>query len=107
VVHKAEKKSDHEVEVRAITYKTNDEEFNETILDYKGQPQISSMISKLCSYNRRTEFIIKVLNDFIRVPSCDSKYEEYLNAESKVNRKLPIADQRIHCCLHFIPPGHT
>lgn len=37
----------------------------------------------------------------------DSKYEEYLNAESKVNRKLPISDQRVHCCLHFIAPGHT
>ncbi len=37
----------------------------------------------------------------------DNKYEEYLNAESKVNRKLPISDQRIHCCLYFISPGHT
>lgn len=37
----------------------------------------------------------------------DNKYEEYLNAESKVNRKLPIGDQRIHCCLYFISPGHT
>lgn len=37
----------------------------------------------------------------------DSKYEEYLNAESKVIRKLPISDQRIHCCLYFISPGHT
>lgn len=37
----------------------------------------------------------------------DNKYEEYLNAESKINRKLPIGDQRVHCCLHFIAPGHT
>lgn len=37
----------------------------------------------------------------------DSKYEEYLSSESKVNRKLPINDQRIHCCLFFISPGHT
>ncbi|CAF0738471.1 unnamed protein product [Brachionus calyciflorus] len=37
----------------------------------------------------------------------DNKYEEYLNAESKINRKLPIVDNRIHCCLHFIAPGHT
>jgi septin 7 len=41
------------------------------------------------------------------VDYLDSKYEEYLNAESKVNRKLPINDQRIHCCLYFIAPGHT
>lgn len=37
----------------------------------------------------------------------DGKYEEYLSSESKVNRKLPINDQRIHCCLFFISPGHT
>lgn len=41
------------------------------------------------------------------VEYIEGKYEEYLNAESKVNRKLPIADQRIHCCLYFIAPGHT
>jgi len=37
----------------------------------------------------------------------DSKYEDYLSAESKVNRKLPINDQRIHCCLFFISAGHS
>ena len=73
VIHKVERKDDYDVEVRAITYKTNNEEFNETILDYKGQPQISSMISKLCSYNRRTEFIIEVLNDFISVDNIEDK----------------------------------
>jgi superfamily II DNA or RNA helicase len=67
VIHKAERKDEHNVQVRAITYKTNDDEFNETTLDWKGNPQISTMISKLCSYNRRTEFIIKVLSDFIEV----------------------------------------
>lgn len=37
----------------------------------------------------------------------DSKYEDYLSSESKVNRKLPMNDQRIHCCLFFISAGHT
>ncbi|XKL64276.1 hypothetical protein PGB90_004362 [Kerria lacca] len=36
----------------------------------------------------------------------ESRYEEYLNAESRVNRK-PISDTRVHCCLYFIAPsGH-
>ena len=71
VVHKVERKGEHNVEIRAVTYKTNDEDFNEVILDFKGQPQISSMISKLCSYNRRTEFIIKLLADFIEVDNVE------------------------------------
>jgi len=72
VIYKVEKKNDNnEVEVRAITYKVNDDEFNETILDYRGKPQNSSMISKLCEYNRRTEFIIQTLCDFISLDNVD------------------------------------
>lgn len=37
----------------------------------------------------------------------DTKYEEFLSAESSISRKLPITDNRVHCCLHFIAPGHT
>ncbi|KAL8591720.1 Septin-7 [Nucella lapillus] len=41
------------------------------------------------------------VTDFI-----DSKYEEYLNAESRVNRSV-MPDTRVHCCLYFIAPtGH-
>jgi superfamily II DNA or RNA helicase len=67
VVHKVERKGEHNVEIRAVTYKSDDAEFNETILDYKGQPQISSMISKLCAHEPRTDFIIELLKDCIRV----------------------------------------
>jgi superfamily II DNA or RNA helicase len=73
IIHKVERKTEDNVEVRAITYKSNDETFNETILDYRGNPQISSMISKLCEYNRRTEFIIKTLCDFISVDNIDKE----------------------------------
>jgi superfamily II DNA or RNA helicase len=71
VVHKVERKGEHNVEIRAVTFKTNDDAYNETILDFKGQPQISSMISKICSYNRRTEFVIKLLTDFIEVENVE------------------------------------
>jgi len=73
VIFKVENKSEHDVEVRAITYKVDDFEFNETIVDYKGNTQNSSMISKLCEYNHRTEFIIKTICDFIRVDNIDNK----------------------------------
>ncbi|XP_063041084.1 septin-7-like [Engraulis encrasicolus] len=36
----------------------------------------------------------------------DSKFEDYLNSESRVNRRQ-MPDSRIHCCLYFIAPsGH-
>jgi superfamily II DNA or RNA helicase len=71
VIHKAERKNDSLVEIRAINYKVDDNDFNETILDFRGKPQNSSMISKLCEYSRRTEFIIKTLCDFIQVEGVD------------------------------------
>ncbi|XP_013134948.1 PREDICTED: septin-7 isoform X3 [Papilio polytes] len=37
----------------------------------------------------------------------ESKYEEFLNAESRVTRKAAPPDTRVHCCLYFIAPsGH-
>ena len=87
VVHKVERKDENNVQVRAITFKTNDDEFNETVLDWKGNPQISTMISKLCSYNNRTEFIIKVLTDFIEVDNIEKNIIE--SHKKEMNLKNP------------------
>lgn len=71
VIYKATREQENTVEVRAITYKTADEDFNETVFDFRGQPQLPTMVSKLCAYSGRTEFIIKVLNDYICVDNVD------------------------------------
>ena len=52
--------------VQGIQYKVNDPDFNETILDSRGNAQYSTMISKLCSYNRRSELIIKIVDHLIK-----------------------------------------
>jgi len=90
VIHKAESKTELEVEVRATYYTTTDAEFNATILDYKGQPQISSMISKLSSYNRRTEFIISHLTEFIRNGPAD----ECIRHKASMDANIPAC----HMC---------
>jgi superfamily II DNA or RNA helicase len=63
VVYKQERSKDEVVIVRGITYQTNDDEFNELELDFRGKPASSKMLSKICNYNRRSDFIIKVLED--------------------------------------------
>jgi superfamily II DNA or RNA helicase len=88
VVHKAERKNEVNVEIRAVTFKTNDEEFNEPILDFRGKPQNSSMITKLCSYSYRTEFIIKLLTDFIREKNID--IDTYQKHKSEMDKRNPI-----------------
>ncbi|XP_071229608.1 septin-7 isoform X5 [Salvelinus alpinus] len=40
------------------------------------------------------------------IDHIDSKFEDYLNSESRVNRRQ-MPDNRVHCCLYFITPsGH-
>jgi len=70
VVFKGKRDEEHDVIVRAIEYKVNDDEFNETKLDFRGKPAYSSMISKLCEYNRRSEFILKILCDMLLENPC-------------------------------------
>lgn len=87
VIYKGDRDEQYDAEVRAITYKVNDDEFNNTILDYRGNPQNSSMISKLCEYNRRTEFIIKTVCDFIKVDNVDNKI--IINHKSQMDSQIP------------------
>jgi superfamily II DNA or RNA helicase len=47
--------------VKAVTYSTDDSEHNNVELDYRGNPKYSTMISKLCNFNPRTEFIINII----------------------------------------------
>jgi superfamily II DNA or RNA helicase len=65
VVFKGKRDESHAVVVRGIEYQVDDDEFNEVKLDFRGKPAYSSMISKLCEYNRRSEFILKVLVDML------------------------------------------
>ena len=65
VVYKAERPKDEEVIVRGIVYKTSDEEFNNVETDFRGNVAVSKMISKICTYNYRNEFILRVLKDMI------------------------------------------
>ena len=66
VVYKGKREEEHNVIVRAIDYIGNDEEFKKIATDYRGNVMYSTMISKLCAYNHRSEFIISVLIDMLK-----------------------------------------
>jgi superfamily II DNA or RNA helicase len=65
VVFKGMREEEFNVTVRAVNYVNDDADFNEVVYDFRGNVQYSTMISKLCSYNRRSEFILKVLTDML------------------------------------------
>ena len=65
VICKEKREDAPQVVVRAIDYFVDDDHFNKVTLDYRGNVQYSTMISKLCEYNRRSEFILRVLEDLL------------------------------------------
>lgn len=69
VLYKASTHESHNVNVRLIEYKTKDDEFNQTLYDYRGNPQYSKMIVKLCDYGPRTRFLLKIIEDLIKEDS--------------------------------------
>lgn len=63
IVYKIASKKQRNVQVRAIHYHSSDTAFNKMEYDFRGNPAYSTMISKLCDYAPRTEFIINVIKD--------------------------------------------
>tara|TARA_B100001540_G_C15772287_1_gene626942 strand:+ start:15 stop:1553 length:1539 start_codon:yes stop_codon:yes gene_type:complete len=61
ILYKEKRDQTDAVLIKAIEYKVNDDDFNEVKYDYRGNPAYSSMISKLCEYTRRSEFIIDII----------------------------------------------
>jgi len=66
VVCKLERKGEDNVLVKVINYETPDEDFNKVELNFRGQVNYTGMIKKICEFNRRSEFILKVLADLLK-----------------------------------------
>jgi len=75
IIFKGKREEEHNVIVKAYDYCVNDDEFNELKTDYRGNIQYSTMISKLCTYNRRSEFILQII---------DSTFKENNNQQMMV-----------------------
>lgn len=52
--------------VRAIEYISQDQGFNETEYDFRGNPKYSTMISKLSEFGPRSDFIVRILKDLVQ-----------------------------------------
>lgn len=63
IIYKETREGDDNVLVKAYTYLTSDDDFNEMLYDWRGNPAYSSMISKICTFNLRSEFILDILQD--------------------------------------------
>ena len=66
IVYKHIDNQQHNVLVNVHTFSTPDEDFNNIILNFQGQPQYSSMISKISNFAPRSDFIIEILKHSLK-----------------------------------------
>ena len=87
-IYSEKREDDDLVCVRAIEYISSDPEFNEVEHDFRGNTKYSTMITKLCEFGPRSDFIVRVLGDLqkenpesqIMVLSHNRSLLEYLHA---------------------------
>lgn len=65
VVYKGDRDEQHDVVVRAITYRSDNPEFNHVETNYIGEVKYSTMISKLCSFQPRSDFIVDIVRGLL------------------------------------------
>lgn len=62
-IYEEVRKNDDPVCVRCINYISKDPQFNTVEYDFRGNTKYSTMITKLCEFGPRTDFIVRVLMD--------------------------------------------
>lgn len=99
-IHSMLRKQEDTVNVRGIEFVTGNEEFNQVEYDFRGQPKYSTMISKLCAFKPRSDFIVQTIRDLIQespesqimVLAHNRSLLTYLYAGVTTPRTPPVSD---------------
>ena len=67
IIYKEKRDTQDDVLIKILKYENDDEEFNEVEYDFRGNIKYSTMISKLCKFNNRIEFIISVISNELKL----------------------------------------
>ena len=65
-IYSENRDNDDLVCVRGIEFKSTNDAFNMVELDFRGSPKYSTMITKLCEYGPRSDFIVKIIGDLLK-----------------------------------------
>lgn len=82
VIYKEKRDLDDNVLIKVYQYYSDDAEFNDIVYDFRGNPQYSTMISKLCNHIPRSEYIIDILREMID-KDIDNKKQIIVLAHNK------------------------
>lgn len=82
VVYKEKREVDDSVLIKVHQYQSIDDDFNEVVYNFKGNPQYSTMISKLCGHLPRCEYILDILENIV-INDTDDKEQIIVLAHNK------------------------
>lgn len=81
VIHQEKRDtSSMSVLVKTINYFHESEEYNRVKLDYKGNVQYSTMITKICNFEPRSDFIVELIKVLLK---CETNEQIMLLAQNK------------------------
>lgn len=75
VVYKEKRDTEDNVLVKKFDFHDDDPDYSNEVTDYRGNIQYSTMISKLCNNEHRSNFIIEIVRDLLK---NDTKNKEQL-----------------------------
>lgn len=67
IIHTEKRVMTTQLLVKSIEYSNNDTEFNEIVYNFRGDPLYSTMITKLCEFTHRSEFILQVIQNEFKI----------------------------------------
>ena len=99
-IYSGTRKDQDPVCVRGIEYVTTDDEFNTTEVDWKGNTKFSTMITKICNYGPRSDFIVKILQDIFRMSEEEEEEEEEGGGGDKIQVMVLAHNRSLLTYLH-------
>ena len=65
-IYSEDRKDSDLVQVRGIEFQSKDPNYSTMEYDFRGMPKYSTMITKICEFGPRSDFIIRVINDLLK-----------------------------------------
>jgi len=65
-IYTEDRKDDDVVQVRGIEFVSKDSEYSTMEYDFRGNPKYSTMITKICEFGPRSDFIVRIIDDLLK-----------------------------------------
>lgn len=104
VVYKEKRETEDNVLVKKFDFHDDDPEYSEEVTDFRGNVQYSTMISKLCNNEHRSNFILRILKDLLDKDTNNKEQVIVLGHNKSLLKYLynAIEEQQMACVGYYL-----